>query len=59
VLIRIAQGFSNKEIAAALSISVKTVETYKARVAEKLDLKSRVDMVRFASRRGWLDEASS
>lgn len=56
VLLRIAQGFSNKEIAAALGLSVKTVETYKARVAEKLALRTRVDIVRFAARQGWLDE---
>src|SRR6478736_4618559 len=54
VLMRIAQGFSNKEIAAALALSVKTVETYKARVMEKLELRSRVDMVRYAARQGWL-----
>jgi DNA-binding NarL/FixJ family response regulator len=54
VLMRIAQGFSNKEIAAALALSVKTVETYKARVSEKLGLRSRVDMVRYAARQGWL-----
>jgi DNA-binding NarL/FixJ family response regulator len=54
VLMRITQGFSNKEIAAALALSVKTVETYKARVSEKLELRSRVDMVRYAARQGWL-----
>ena len=54
VLMRIGQGFSNKEIAAALALSVKTVETYKARVSEKLALRSRVDMVRYAARQGWL-----
>ena len=54
VLLRIAQGFSNKEIAAELALSVKTVETYKARVAEKLQLKSRVDIVRYAAQQGWL-----
>ena len=54
VLTRIAQGFSNKEIAAELALSVKTVETYKARVSEKLGLRSRVDMVRYAARQGWL-----
>lgn len=57
VLIGIARGFSNKEIAASLEISVKTVETYKARMVEKLRLKSRVDIVRYASRHGWLDES--
>jgi DNA-binding NarL/FixJ family response regulator len=54
VLIRIAQGYSNKEIAAALALSVKTVETYKARVAEKLGLRSRVEIVRYASAHGLL-----
>ncbi|HEY4441770.1 MAG TPA: response regulator transcription factor [Candidatus Elarobacter sp.] len=54
VLVRIARGFSNKEIASALSISVKTVESYKARVVEKLGFRSRVDIVRYAARHGWL-----
>jgi DNA-binding NarL/FixJ family response regulator len=51
----IAQGYSNKEIAARLEISIKTVETYKARSMEKLDLRSRVEIVRYASQQGWLD----
>jgi DNA-binding NarL/FixJ family response regulator len=55
VIVRIARGFSNKEIAAGLGLSVKTVETYKARVAEKLGLRSRVDIVRYAARQGWLE----
>ena len=57
VLVRIARGFSNKEIAAELGVSVKTVETYKGRVAEKLGLRTRVDIVRYAARHGWLAEA--
>jgi DNA-binding NarL/FixJ family response regulator len=56
VLVRIARGFSNKEIAAELGLSVKTIETYKARMAEKLGLRSRVDIVRYAAQRGWLGE---
>jgi two-component system, NarL family, response regulator NreC len=52
----IAWGYTNKEIGAALKISVKTVETYKARLMVKLDLRSRVDIVRYALRQGWLDE---
>lgn len=56
VLRLIAQGYSNKEIAARLEISVKTVETYKARSMEKLELGSRVDIVRYAVQRGWLSE---
>ncbi len=57
VLIRLAWGFSNKEIAAELRVSVKTVETYRVRVAEKLGLRSRTEMVQFALRQGWLNEA--
>jgi DNA-binding NarL/FixJ family response regulator len=56
VLLRIARGFSNKEIAAELGLSVKTVETYKARMSEKLGLRTRVDIVRYAAQRGWLGE---
>ena len=54
VLERVAQGFSNKEIAAELELSVKTVETYKSRVVEKLGLRGRVDIVRYAAAQGWL-----
>ena len=49
-----AAGHSNKEIAAQLDLSVKTVETYKARSLEKLGLQSRADLVRYALQRGWL-----
>lgn len=58
VLICIARGFSNKEIAATLRVSVKTVETYKARLTAKLGLKSRVEIVNFAIGQGWLTSAS-
>lgn len=58
VLVRIAQGYSNKEIAAELGLSVKTVETYKGRMADKLGLRTRVDIVRYAARRGWLADPS-
>ncbi len=54
VLRGIAWGHTTKEIGAELNISSKTVETYKTRVAEKLGLRSRVEMVRFAAARGWL-----
>jgi len=57
VLVRVSTGFSNKEIAAALGLSVKTIETYKARASEKLGLKTRVDIVRYAARQGWLRAA--
>lgn len=57
VLRRIAWGESNKQIAARLGISTKTVETYKARIAAKLGLRSRTEMVRYALQRGWLSAA--
>lgn len=50
----IAQGYSNKEIAVQLHLSIKTVETYKARAMQKLGLSSRVDLVRYATEQGWL-----
>lgn len=53
----VAAGHSNKEIAGRLVLSVKTVETYKARSLEKLGLHSRADLVRYALGRGWLQEA--
>jgi DNA-binding NarL/FixJ family response regulator len=55
VLKKIALGYTNKEIASALSISVKTVETYKSRLMVKLELRSRVDIVRYALHQGWLE----
>jgi DNA-binding NarL/FixJ family response regulator len=56
VLRRIAWGASNKEIATELGISVKTVETYKARIADKLGLRTRTEIVRYALRQGWMGE---
>lgn len=53
----IAHGYSNKEIAARLNLSVKTVETYKTRAMEKLKLDSRVAIVRYALQQGWLHES--
>ncbi|MGA3267103.1 MAG: response regulator transcription factor [Verrucomicrobiota bacterium] len=58
VLALLAWGYSNKEIAAKLGLSVKTVETYKVRVGEKLGLRSRTEMVQYALRRGWLSESN-
>lgn len=55
VLRLIAQGFANKEIANQLNLSVKTVETYRARAMEKLDLNNRADIVRYATHQGWLN----
>jgi DNA-binding NarL/FixJ family response regulator len=54
VLQLIAEGHSNKEIAAQLAVSAKTVETYKLRLMEKLNLRTRVDIVRYALQQGLL-----
>ena len=54
VLTLTAEGYTNKEIAAKLSISVKTVETHKAHIAEKLGMKSRVEWLRYARQKGLL-----
>ena len=56
VLRLIAAGHSNRDIAAALNISVKTVEVHKANAMRKLALKGRTDVVRYAVINGWLDE---
>jgi DNA-binding NarL/FixJ family response regulator len=56
VLTLLAWGYSNKEIAGQLNLSVKTVETYKVRIGEKLSLRSRTEMVQYALRQGWLNE---
>jgi two-component system response regulator NreC len=48
------EGFSSSEIGKKLFISPKTVDTYRARIMEKLDLHHRSELVRFALRKGLL-----
>lgn len=55
VLKMVVLGHTNKEIASALGITVKTVETHKANVMEKLGIDSRAELVRYAMTQGWLD----
>lgn len=57
VLRLIASGHSNKEIAARLSLSVKTVEAHKANAMRKLDLTGRIDIVNYAILQGWLHQS--
>jgi two-component system response regulator NreC len=57
VLRLIASGYSNKDIAQQLDLSVKTVEAHKANAMRKLDLTSRIDIVRYAILQGWLHNA--
>jgi two-component system, NarL family, response regulator NreC len=56
VLRLLAWGYAHKEIAARLNVSVKTVEVYKTRAMEKLDMKTRIDVVRYALLQGWLQD---
>lgn len=56
VLRLVALGHTNAEIADRLAISVKTVETYRARGMEKLGFSTRAQLVRDALERGMLDE---
>lgn len=53
----IAQGYTNKEVSEQLNISVKTVESHKANLMEKLELRSRTEIVRYAVRQGWLHDS--
>lgn len=52
----IARGYSNKEIGVQLSLSVKTVETHKARATDKLGIHNRAGIVRYALQQGWMKE---
>ena len=55
VLPLVAKGYGNKEIAEMLYISVKTVEAHKSKVMEKLNLKSRPELVEYALRKKFLN----
>jgi DNA-binding NarL/FixJ family response regulator len=54
----VAEGLSNKEVSRLLAISVKTVETYKARACEKLGVTNRAALVGHALSEGWLTPTS-
>jgi two-component system response regulator NreC len=55
VLRLLAQGHTHQEIADLLTLSIKTIETYRKRLLEKLDLKTRAQLFRFAFESGLLD----
>lgn len=56
VLRLIALGYSNKEIAYKMDLSVKTIEAHKANGMRKLGISSRIDIVRYAILRNWLQD---
>jgi DNA-binding NarL/FixJ family response regulator len=59
VLILLARGYTNRQIAERIERSVKSIETYRSRLSQKLGLKSRAEIVRYALAAGLLDSASA
>jgi len=55
VLIQIAEGLTNPEIAQELTISVKTVDRHRENIMRKLNMHSRIDLVKYAIRKGFID----
>ena len=59
VLRLLAEGHTNQQAADRLFLSVKTIETYRARIADKLSLRSRADIIRYAVEMGLLKPSHS
>ena len=58
IVTMVAHGYTNKEIASSLGITVKTVESHKTRIMQKLGITSRAGLVRFVILQWWLDTSS-
>lgn len=56
VFMELAWGHTNREIAQKLEVSVKTIEGHKNKIGQKMGLTTRAAIVRYALRRGWLNE---
>ena len=56
VLRLIAAGYGTKEIGGQLSLSAKTVDAHKANAMRKLDMRGRIDIVKYAVLQGWLED---
>ncbi len=54
VAVRLAAGKTNREIADDLEISIKTVDTHRANVLAKLELRNNVALAHFAIQQGWI-----
>jgi len=59
VLVCLGQGFTNREIAERIKVGIKSVETYRHRLAVKLGLRRRADFVQYALHTGLLTEQST
>jgi DNA-binding NarL/FixJ family response regulator len=57
VLRLVSQGYSNKELAGQLDVSIKTIEVHKANAMRKLGLQGRIELLRYALLQGWLHDA--
>jgi two-component system, NarL family, response regulator NreC len=55
VLTLVAEGLTNRQIALKLNISIKTVQTHRANLMDKLNLHDRTELVRYAIRRGLIE----
>lgn len=55
VLAYLAKGYTNREIAEQLFLSIKTIESHKSKIMGKLNLKTRPDLIKFALKNGYLD----
>ena len=55
VLQLIAKGFKNREISLTLKIAVKTVETHRTKIMQKLDLHNSAELATYAIRRGMIE----
>ncbi|MFN8458109.1 MAG: response regulator transcription factor [Anaerolineae bacterium] len=53
----IAQGYTNRQIAESLNLSVRTVESHRAHITAKLGLRSRLELVRYAQEHGLLNDS--
>jgi two-component system response regulator NreC len=56
ILKLVAEGYTNNQIAERLTISPKTVDTHRTHVMDKLNLHSRAELVKYAMRRGLLED---